>query len=304
MTHEEITRIINSIIIQQEECDLEIPIYSPTLLKKRILVFSGGGIKGISFIGALKALEELDILNKIETYAGTSVGTIILFLHIIGYSSNDLMEFVRSFDLSRLKELDFQKLLRSYGLDTGDKIENAMTKFLNAKKIKSDITLQQLFELTKKEFIITSVNINERKTVYLSYKSHPNLPVIKAVRMSISIPFVFTPVHYENNYYIDGGCIDDFPINLFRDRWEELIGIYVAESNNCNHLIRSIEEYAMNVVFSLINGKEEMLIGNNRNSIIKIAIDNLTPIAFDIDLQQKNYLFDIGYKTVKNFNFT
>ena len=61
---------------------------SPKMI--RALVFSGGGIRGLAFVGCLRALEELDILNQVECYIGTSIGSIVSLLVCIDYKYNEL----------------------------------------------------------------------------------------------------------------------------------------------------------------------------------------------------------------------
>ena len=69
------------------------------------LVFSGGGIKGIHYIGILKRLEELNILKNITSLAGTSVGALFIVLITIGFTSTELTEFLSLFNLNKIKNI-------------------------------------------------------------------------------------------------------------------------------------------------------------------------------------------------------
>lgn len=281
--------------------DFVIPTYISKSFSKRILVLSGGGIRGISFIGALSALYDINILQTIEIFAGTSVGALILFLINIGYSPHDLYEFIKAIDLNKLKSISIPLFLNSFGLDSGDKIINALKKFMKLRKINYDITFEDLYNITKKTLFITSVNINEQHIEYFSHISHPKVSVLKTVRMSISIPFVFTPVNFNECMYVDGGCIDNFPLSLFRDRKEELIGIYIVDKNPIKNEINSFSEFTTQVIFSIINGITENSIKDYEENIIKIVIDNINTIDFDISAELKKYMYDAGYKSVGEF---
>lgn len=299
---EKISSTTKQIIDEHKQiCDVFIPIYNPDLMTKKILVLSGGGIKGISFIGALQSLSELNILQNIQTYAGTSVGALILLLIIIGYTPNDLYELIKVLNLNKLKNVSVSLFLESFGLDSGDRLIKTLVKLLNAKNIKHDITLNELYAQTHKTFIITSVNVNEQKVKYLSHTTYPNLPVIQAVRMSISIPFVFTPVLFEKCLYVDGGCIDNFPISQFMDNKNDLIGIHVNDDYSIKQEIKTLYDYAINVIYSVLNGITATQIKTYEKYIISINVQNVDSVNFDVSLESKKYLYDIGYSTTRKY---
>ncbi len=80
-------------------------IKSTNIVKKN-LILNGGGVKGIVHIGALKALDEKNMLKNITTIVGTSIGGIIGGLYCIGYSPDELFKFVNLFDLKNLRSLN------------------------------------------------------------------------------------------------------------------------------------------------------------------------------------------------------
>lgn len=293
-----IEKKVNEIL--KPDDDIFIPTYIPHKNHKKILVLSGGGIKGISFIGAIKTLEELNMLKHIDTFAGTSIGSIVIFLIILGYTSDELMQFVKSFDFGKLKDLSVAMLLESYGLDTGDKIIQMLKKFMATKNISPTITFNELHELTHKTLIITTVNVNNQCAEYFSHTNYPNINVLTAVRMSISIPFVFTPVMFNNCLYIDGGCIDNFPISQFSDNMDNVIGMCIIE-NKCKTVIKTMDEYILNVINSLINGITLTSIKYCDKNVIKIIIDGVNMIDFNLSLQRKMQLYEIGYKTTHDY---
>jgi len=281
--------------------DFFIPTYIPHNNLKKILVISGGGIKGISFLGALHGLLEANILQNIETYAGSSIGALLCFLLNIGYTPLELFEFVKKFDLNKLKSFSIKLFFENYGLDNGDKIMKVLAKFMISKDIKSDITLLELFNKTNKSLIITAVNINNQNVEYLSHTTYPELSVIQAIRMSISIPFVFTPIQFNKCFYVDGGCIDNFPLHQFIGNEDKIIGIYATEEIQNNKDINSLDEYAIQVIYSIVTGITSMSIQNFSNSIIQIKIKTLNVIDFNITNEKKNDLFNSGYKAAYDF---
>ena len=280
----------NRVLYNNINQTLFIPYYISK--KKRInkLVLSGGGIKGISFIGIIKALDELCLLNNIKTYAATSIGTIICFLVIIGYSYKELIKITTLFDFNQLYNFDINNLITNYGLNNGNSIVIFLQKLLQKKQLNQDITLLELFKITNKKFIITTTNINKKICEYLSYKTYPDLQIIQAIRMSISLPFIFTPIKMNNYYYIDGGCSDNFPINIFKHQ-DKILGIYI-DNDNCD--INTFEDYGFNIINTLISS-------NTTNSNIIKLIINIKITKFNISDNQKQELIKMGYEQILNY---
>lgn len=223
------------------------------------LCIGAGGIKGLSIISALKYLNDQNYIdfNKIETYSCVSVGAIIGILLIIGYKPNDIYNIKFDFDtLSPYFSLDL--LFEKYGFDNGDKIIDFFNKIILNKIDNINITFLELYNLTKKEFLISTTNYTQNCEKIFNYKDTPDVPVILAVRMSISIPIIYTPILYKNDYYIDGAIINK---------------VYIPKNSNPeNTLVIYLDKYKPpeNITFT------DLIIG-----IIFIMSDNM--IRYDIN---------------------
>lgn len=290
---------------KNETCDV-IPIYFSDeyklLKKKKILVISGGGIRGMSFIGALKALDNYKILNDIDTFVGTSVGALIILFYVIGYTIDEIFEFIKYFDVTKMSSIDnLHTIITSYGFDNGKKIEIILTKIFQSKNINPEITFNELFIMTKKEIIVTSVCVNNMNAVYMSHKSHPNMSVHLAIRMSISIPILFTPILFENKYYIDGGCIDNYPIGLFKDKLDDVIGLYVETNNRTVENIDTIEDYIYQLLQCISKGLSNNILNGYEKSTISISIDWIPLIDINMDIDDKIKLFSRGYEVTYDY---
>lgn len=274
---------------------INIPLYTDIKNKKNTLVLSGGGIKGICFIGALQALQELNILNNIKIFAGTSVGSIVCFLIIIGYTPEELYEFIKIFDFSKVNIMNFEILINEFGLNDGLQIIRILSSFLTKKKYNINVTLKELYDITQKEFIITTTNINKKCCEYLSYKTYPDLCVLQAIKMSISMPIIFTPVKFNNNMYVDGGCTDDLPMEIFEDQ-SKVLGLYLDEKVGDNLNINSFEAYGLNIIKSMITKRNI----NKENTVI-IYTQNIKTVSFDININKKEEMYKTGYDSTNNF---
>lgn len=263
------------------------------------LVFSGGGVNGIAHIGALFALKELGCLDKIEVLVGTSVGSLVMSLYAIGYEPWELYDFIKLFDLSKLKNLSIQNI-SLLGLDTGTNIEFVIKKLIKGKGYHEDIKLKELYEIIKKKIIFTAVCINTMELCHISYETHPNLPLYLAIRMSTSLPFIYCPVTYEGNMYIDGGCLDNFPISIFKDDKNNTIGLLLSGEKNIIKKIDHLETYIIRVLQCIMEGMSMHAKKGFEECTITVNIETLNLANFDISNERKDELFLKGYNAVMN----
>lgn len=271
--------------------------------KKNILVLSGGGIKGVSYMGCLIALQELGHYENIDTFAGASIGGLISALCILGYTPDELKKFIVNFEIGKAKCINFLGIVLEFGLDNGSKLELVIKKLISAKKYSENITLSELYNSTKKNLYLTTTCVNNKKIVCLNYTTHPNLPLYTAIRMTTAIPFFYTPVKYENKLYIDGGCMDNYPISLFNDRLDKVIGLYLCDDDDdVIENIDNIEAYLSKVIQCLMMGVDQNYVQRFHQCTTVIKLKNINSINYDISSEKKEELCNIGYDCIiKNF---
>jgi NTE family protein len=233
----------------------EIPLYKGKT--KNILVISGGGLKGFSALGAVKCLMDNQIIFFPEILCGTSVGSIICFLINIGWGPNDMYNILEQLDFtSMINYVEPDKILFDpcFGIIYPNLIINVIKSFIKKKNISTKITFKQLFELTNSKLIITGTCINDSTITYFSVDNYPDMPIIKALQISISIPFIFKPYKFENKIWVDGGCMNNYPIDLFMDRLDDVIGIYLDHDYSIIKEIPDIQNYFLTIIKCVFRG--------------------------------------------------
>lgn len=171
-----------------------------------------GGIKGISYVAALNYLEKQKYINfeNINLYTSVSVGSIISVLLIIGYKINEIYDLMQDTDYNEIKpDLNLDLIINKYGFDDGEKLMTFLKNILLKKINNSDITFLELYKLSNKELCIVTTNFSKNTEKIFNYKDTPNVSILLALRMSISVPLVYTPCIYENDYYVDGGLTNN-----------------------------------------------------------------------------------------------
>ena len=222
----------------------------------KCIVFGGGAEKGISYIGALKFLEEKNIVKDIECYYGTSIGSVISTLISIGYTSSELKYCITKLKLEELlpiENLDLQDLFEYYGFIEPLKLFRLITLLMEKKTSKSNLTFKQHYEFSKKKLYITGSCLTNFKCYYFNKDDNPDMLIIDAIKISTSIPFVFRPVHYNDMYYVDGSLYDNYPIYNANKKYDisEILGFLILLDTNQIHTIDNFESFVQCFIKSL-----------------------------------------------------
>ncbi|KFN03036.1 patatin [Bacillus clarus] len=220
----------------------------------RNLVFEGGGVKGVAYIGVLRYLNEEMILPQIQRFGGTSAGAITALLLGLSVPFEKIEEIHKKMNFKAFKDHDFlfiQDNIRlffdGFGIYKGDFFTEWIGKIIEDWTGSKDTTFQQLYEKTGKDVFFQGTNISTHQLRTFSRETTPDIPLVIAVRITMSIPFFFKSVKWEEEYYVDGGVLDNYPIRLF-DRKS-----YVSKEE---HLARTAVTAEINKVISDLDNQE------------------------------------------------
>lgn len=266
----------------------------------RNLALSGGGLKGVAFLGAVKALQELEIFEP-RRIAGTSIGAFYGLLIVLDFNHDELYSFVTNFDYGSIKSYDFINCFKNWGIDTGERVVQFTRHLLKRKLQKFDCTFKELYQYNPIELTITSTHLNSHSVVYYNYKTHPDESVIDAIRQSISIPGLLCPVKKNNgDVFVDGGLLDNFPIQVLPDS-NQTLGIYfVDEDNKKNenprYEINELEGFIGHLFTSVMNyNLKEKIKTIKRAHVIKVCQRDINVFNLYITTEQKVSLYNCGY---------
>lgn len=271
------------------------------------LVISGGSMRGFTFLGSLLHLEEKQVLKNIDFFCGTSIGACLAVCLNLNFTVKELIDLFTNINIENHRNITFDNLINfldTFGIDDGEKILNIF-KILIDKKLKKlnynditnkTLTFKLLKEITKKKLLIVGCCLNTMETVFFSYEHTPSMLVIDALRITFSIPFLFKPVLINNQYYVDGGLTNNYPIELFNS--EETIGLVCCNDLEENKKIDNIEKYFISVFFSSFyyELKKKIDMYNEITINIKSELDSLD---FSLTKEKKNKLIKLGYDQTK-----
>ncbi len=286
------------------------------------LVFEGGGVLGISFVGAYKALKDNGF--EVERCAGTSAGSVISALIMAGYSAKEMIDlldatkFKQFLDKTKLSSLFLigkpLSLIFNDGIYNSSCIEKWMEELLSKKGI---YTFSDVMKDNKSLLKVIAADITKRKMLILPddlsiYGIDPKTySIAKAVRMSCTIPFFYTPVKLsdgnQTNYIVDGGLLSSFPIWVFdldsKPRWPTF-GLKIKDECSLTSIgKKNILAYTKDIINAPIN-KDEMSFVRDKDLVRTIIIENnhlLKSTDFNLSNNDIKYLYQIGYDSVVEY---
>jgi NTE family protein len=240
------------------------------------LVLSGGGARGISHLGVLKALDEKGI--KFDYLAGTSAGAITGALYSYGYKPAEILEMV-------LKTSFFKSLHLAWtwkGLLSIEGLEKVLLKYIPINS----------FDALKIPLVVAATDIKRGQIEYFSRGE-----LIPTLLATSCVPAVFDPYRYNGVLYIDGGVLDNLPVKAIHDKCDFIIG------SHCNFITA---EFDVKNLRSVVERTLLMAINGNTNiskSLCHVLIEPPQIGKFSgFDLGKAQEIFDLAYQyTKENF---
>ena len=270
------------------------------------IALAGGGLKGIAYIGALKALEELEI--KPEYLSATSSGSMFASFYAMGFTPEEMKPKAEKY-YKMLTNLDKKPIIKAgvtyatsgvakiEGIMSGERISNMIEdlakekNIYNMNELKINYAVCTVDTITTNECIFLSKKC-DKKDEYVDYIY--DAPISLATRASMSFPGVFTPCNYGKYNFIDGGTKDNLPVKVLKNMGADKvlalnfrIDDYTPKEDVFAVLLRAVD------IFSL-----EDVRNAQKSADLSIEIDAAGTGLLVID--NFNSLIQIGYDTIMN----
>lgn len=239
------------------------------------LVLSGGGVRGIAHIGAIKALEEYNI--KITHIAGTSAGAIVGALYAAENSWEEMLNFFKEVEIFTINKYAINKP----GFIDTEKFYESFKPYFP----------KDNFENLKLKLYITATNLlNGELKVFNKGE------LIRPILASAAFPGIFTPIKIDNVYYIDGGTLNNFPVNLITEYCNHIIGVYVTpfeaiKKEDLKHSYSILER-----AFRIKNSSDSRLKFNDCDLLIR---PNELSSYGTFYFKNVDEIFNLGYQSAK-----
>lgn len=289
-------------------------LLTPIVCAQKVgLVLSGGGAKGMTHIGIIRALEENNI--PIDYITGTSMGAIVGSLYSMGYSPDEMVELLKSEEFKRWYSGEVEEKYVYYfkkNLPTPeffnirfsfkDSLNNFKPQFLPASVVnpiqmnlvfidlyaRATATCKGDFDKLFVPFRCVASDVYNKKQLVFKKGDLGD-----AVRASMSFPFMFKPIEIDNVLAYDGGIYNNFPTDVMRDDFHPDIIIGSVVSTNPT---KPKENDLMSQIENMVMQKTDYSIPDSVGVLMTFKYDNVSLM----DFQRIDELHDIGYNRTMN----
>lgn len=273
------------------------------------LVLSGGGARGMAHIGVIRALEENGI--PIDYITGTSMGAVIGSLYAMGYSPDEMENLIRSDDFRRWysgeKDMTYQFYYRQPApnpsivdariavLDSMTVIRPVTNSVIDPSQMNlafvdiyagASAACQRDFDKLMVPFRAVASDVFNKGAIVLDKGDLGD-----AVRASMSIPFVFSPIRIDSILAYDGGIYDNFPVDVMIEEFNPdfIIGSVTSPGSNMSFP----DDYdLMGQALSMIMQKSDYSLDPS----LGVKINCLADGVGMLDFQLVNPVSDYGYQ--------
>ena len=275
---------------------------------KYTCLFGGGAIRGVAYIGVIKAFEELDIVPS--TLAGSSVGSIFAALLAVGYRAEELREIFSkvNFDLFRDISLGLGPV---FGISKGEVFLEWVRELIEKKyygdKYKKGTNKAVTFRDIDKNLVIITTNLANFECKEFSKQDTPDYEIASAIRISSCMPGLMRPIEYNKMLLVDGDLQKSYPMwmlskNLLSE--DERILELRLEGYYENNDISGIN-YA-NAVYSCMTAMSTSFVKdiygkNDKFDYIVLNTGDIVVVDFSISESKRNDLIESGYKQTMNY---
>lgn len=300
------------------------------------LVLEGGGVKGIALVGAISVLEERGY--AFHRVAGTSAGAIVGALVAAGFNGSELHAVMHAVDYLKFQDggpLDHAglfgkavELLFEHGIYKGEYVKTWLREQLATKKVEkfADLHLDPpdpvLGADRQERLVVMTSDLSDGVLRRLPWDypafglTADAVPVVDAVRASMSIPFFYEPVKLDNAkhkacWFVDGGMLSNFPVDVFDrtdgrpPRWPTF-GIKLSARPEAAQVVNEVHgtlSMAKAMLETMTSFYDRMHVGEPAVLARTIFIDTMKVRAtdFDIDDATKNKLYENGRTAAEVF---
>ena len=269
------------------------------------LVFEGGGVKGIAYVGALDVLNEEGILQNIERVAGTSAGAMVAVLVGLGYTAEEMKDVLWNIKFRNFLDKSWGlirntgRLIEDYGWYKGEFFRDLMAGYIKAKTGDGEVTFKDIEKMRQegkpfRDIYLIGADLSTGLSKVFSAATTPDVKVADAARISMSIPLIFAAVKGikgDDHIYVDGGLLENYAIKVF-DRKDYVVDEVNARKTEyykkINKKLKSKNiitlERDINDVNEFVYNKETLGFRLDANEDINLFLDpNANPKTKKID---------------------
>lgn len=282
--------------------------------KINTLIFEGGGVRALVYSGAIKRLEEENLIRNIRFVSGTSSGAHTAALLSCGFTSTELYEAMQNAPWDCILNgkffslKGFYRLMTQFGLSTHVHLQYYLDDLIYQKIGIRNVTFQELYNLTNIHLKIGVCSLKEKDFIYIDHCNYPEMPVSVGLTASSSIPFIFTSVKWNDDIFIDGGLIGNLPITSFPN--ETCLAFNLINKSNKKNKIKkksptNLFSYLKSIIVLLLKNAQKIYSSTNpcitNIDFIEVYTKNIDVLNPNLPSEDITQMLYNGYYAVDNY---
>lgn len=270
---------------------------------KYTCLFGGGAIRGMAYIGTIRALEELGV--EYDIIAGSSVGAIIAALIACGYKSYELENLFMKVNFDLFKDIHLG-LGKAFAISKGEIFQDWLNELLSNKVVNVGRKNVSFKDIEKKLVIITT-DLTKFEPQEFSDSETPDFEIAQAIKISSSMPGLMAPYKYNESYLVDGDLQKASPmwrLSETLDKSESRIlefrleGDYSKDEKNPISFINTIYSCVTDVATGFVT---ELYGQNDRYDCVRINTGDIFFADFNLNKDARRNLINIGYTQTMDY---
>jgi NTE family protein len=267
------------------------------------ILLASGGIRGLSYVGALEELERRGGLAAVKTWAGVSAGALTATALAIGYTIQEMHDISVRFNFGVLKNIDETSPLRlfeHYGLDNGERQRRFFAAIFHVKGLSDSYKFKDL--PAERDLKIWATNLSKGRLECFSRATTPDVEVAFALQASATIPVVYDPLRLGcGDILIDGAVISAFPLTSLKpEERVKTLGFVCTCSLTDSHP-EDFTDYLKKFIRLGFEYRSNSVIEIFRDQIVSIDTTDIDAINFDMTGAEKEVLIKRGEASMKRY---
>lgn len=252
------------------------------------LVIGPGAMGYFTFLGILSTFDQL---KEVQEISGASAGAILALFIGLEFSMEKIINLSFETNLKDLVQYNIKNIISNYGFVNHSQIKNKLITICEGEPTFKDL---------KKKVYISAYNVNLCRTEYFSVDTHPDMSVIDAVCMSVSVPLMFCAFEYNGMHYVDGGTAEKMPVPpFFNKNFDEVLAIRLKYSSVSVDRFENVKDYLNALMKSFLNNRIDY---DNMFKTISVDLSDVNVFDFHMSEDDKIKLFIRGQKILSTNN--
>ena len=256
----------------------------------RRLAFCGGGVRCVAHVGVLKTLDSAGLLKCVKEVIGVSAGALFALLYAIDYSIQQIEELSLNFDFRVLGDINPEELFlfpMTFGINSGDMLDKLIGSILFQKGFSKDITFAELSKCCSISFRCYAAELQTSTVKEMCAKKTPSMMVRTAVRASMSLPIMYSPVKDGDTLLVDGGLLHNMPmVFLTEEEIQETWGILFVNNQSKIQAVESVISFFQYIYDGSVMMRNVPFIKKYKERLILVKSDGFD--AFNYGESKKN----------------